>query len=58
VRPEGLLNKTRRSKQRIKRLGASFMVLSYRFEPGFYLIRDSLSNFISHPPQSSGRSAA
>jgi hypothetical protein len=51
VRLEGLLNKARRSKQRIERLGASFMVLSCRFEPGFYEKSDRLVKSIRDKPE-------
>jgi hypothetical protein len=52
VRLEGLLNKAKRSKQRIERLGASFMVLSCRFEPGFYRKSDLLVKTIRRKSES------
>src|SRR5678816_2554985 len=51
VRLQGLLNKARSSNRRIECLGPSFMVLSYRLEPGFYEKSDRLVKSIRDKPE-------
>jgi uncharacterized protein (TIGR02284 family) len=52
VRPQGLLNKARRSRQKIERLGASFMVLPCGLERAFTKNPTGLSSQFATSPES------